>query len=161
MGWAVSECLGIVSCNCALVGRNLFRGVAWTLWNRRTAGQLVNWPRRRLTPKPCWLLIVSWLILGANNIWRIPPDFGFDLREHYEYVQHITHSRSLPLATEGWQMFQPPLFYLLALPWYAVLTPHFSDDIVIKVLRFLPLLCGLAQIEIVYRASRAVFPKKK
>jgi hypothetical protein len=90
----------------------------------------------------------------------VPPDIGFDVAAHYEYIEYIVRARSLPLATEGWQMFQPPLFYVLAAPWFALFRSHFIDESVVKALRFLPLLCGLAQIEIAYRAARAVFPDK-
>ncbi len=67
---------------------------------------------------------------------------------------------SFPLATDGWQMFQPPLFYLVASPWYSVLKLLLDGETVVKMMRLLPLLSGLAQIEIVYRAARVVFPDK-
>lgn len=125
----------------------------WTMWIGR------SW---HLTPKVLrWVLIVAWVVLAANNIWKVPPDIGFDVESHYEYIEHIVHTRSLPLATQGWQMFQPPLFYLLAAPWFALFRSQFNDEFVVKALRFLPLLCGLAQIEIVFRAARVVFPDKE
>lgn len=135
---------------------------AWTWWNSRPAGRAANRPRWRATPKRLrWLLLAGWVVLAANNIWRVPVGMGFDLNGHYEYIQYLVHFLGLPLATDGWQMFQPPLFYLLAAPWYAVLLPHVSDEVIVKVLRVIPLLCGLAQIEIVYRAARTVFPDKE
>src|SRR5262249_48058835 len=33
------------------------------------------------------------------------------------YVRTVLQERRLPLADEGWQMYQPPLFYLLAVGW--------------------------------------------
>jgi 4-amino-4-deoxy-L-arabinose transferase-like glycosyltransferase len=98
------------------------------------------------------------MVLAANNGWQLSYLQGFDLIQHLEYVQFIVNKRALPLANDGWQMFQPPLFYLLEAPWYALLAPHFDTDVVVRAMRFLPLLCGLAQIEIVYRVARAVFP---
>jgi Dolichyl-phosphate-mannose-protein mannosyltransferase len=125
---------------------------AWTFWNGRA------W---RLTPRVLrWVLVACWIVLAANNLWKVPPDIGFDVQAHYEYIERIVRGRSIPLATEGWQMFQPPLFYLLAAPWFALFRTHFSDESVVKLLRVLPLLCGLAQIEILFRAARAVFPDK-
>jgi Dolichyl-phosphate-mannose-protein mannosyltransferase len=117
--------------------------------------------RLRITPpRMRWLLAAAWVILAANDIWRLPPHLGFDVDRHFDYVKYIATQHALPLASDGWQMFQPPLFYLLAAPWYAVLSPFVGDEVLIKVLRFLPLFCGLAQIEIVYRTARAVFPDK-
>jgi len=125
----------------------------WTMWGRRA------W---HLSPRLLrWVLIAAWLVLAVNNIWKVPPDIGFDVEAHYDYIEHIVRARSLPLASEGWQMFQPPLFYLLAAPWFALIRGHFDDETVVKALRFIPLLCGLAQIEIAYRAARAVFPDKE
>jgi Dolichyl-phosphate-mannose-protein mannosyltransferase len=125
----------------------------WTVWSRR------GW---RLSPTLLrWVLIAAWIALAANNIGKVPPDIGYDVAAHYEYIEYIVHARSLPLATQGWQMFQPPLFYLLAAPWFALFRSHFDDEFVVKALRFLPLLCGLAQIEIAFRAARAAFPEKE
>ncbi len=125
----------------------------WTMWGRRA------W---RLSPGLLrWVLIAAWLVLAVNNIWKVPPDIGFDVEAHYDYIEHIVRARSLPLANEGWQMFQPPLFYLLAAPWFALFRSHFNDEFVVKALRFIPLLCGLAQIEVAYRAARAVFPDQE
>jgi hypothetical protein len=136
-------------------------GLVWTLWNSRTADRWGTGWRWRVTPGLIrWLLVAAWVVLAANNVWRLPPHLGFDVDRHYDYVKYIAQHRSLPLAREGWQMFQPPLFYLLAAPWYALLIPHMSDEVVIKALRVLPLFCGLAQIEFVYRAARVVFPGK-
>jgi hypothetical protein len=133
----------------------------WSLWNDRPSDRRPNLPRLRVSAD--WargLLIAAWVVLAANNIWRLPSDIGFDIQGHYEYVEYIAKNHSLPLAPSGWQMFQPPLFYVLAAPCYAFLHPHYGDDVILKALRFLPLLCGLAQIEIAYRAARAVFPGK-
>jgi hypothetical protein len=136
--------------------------LVWILWNGSRAARGGNGQPMYATPKLVrWLLVAAWIVLAANNMWRIPQEIGFDVQQHYQYVEFIAHYRALPLANDGWQMFQPPLFYLLAAPWYALLIDHLSSETVVKILRFLPLLCGLAQIEIVYRAARAVFPDKE
>jgi hypothetical protein len=127
-----------------------------------TTTQNAIWSRWRVTPpRVRWALAAAWMILAANDLARIPPHLGFDADRHFDYVKYIATQHALPLASDGWQMFQPPLFYLLAAPWYALLSPFVGDDTVIKILRVLPMLCGLAQIEIVYRTARAVFPGKE
>jgi Dolichyl-phosphate-mannose-protein mannosyltransferase len=133
----------------------------WTLWNSQARGLLVNQTCWRLTPSRVrWLLLAGWVVLGLNNMWRVRTDMGFDVQQHYEYVVFISQYRALPLATDGWQMFQPPLFYLIATPCYSLFNFCFDETVVLKLMRFLPLLCGIAQIEIVYRAARVVFPDK-
>jgi hypothetical protein len=136
--------------------------LVWTIWNSRAPMRAMNWPRWHVRPRHVrWVLLAAWIVLAANNIWQLPWLLGYDMDKHLDYVEYIARHRSLPLATDGWQMFQPPLFYLIEAPWYALLSPHFGKEVVIRVLRFVPLLCGLAQIEIVYRAARAVFPERE
>ncbi|MBL9123244.1 MAG: hypothetical protein JNG90_06395 [Planctomycetaceae bacterium] len=106
-----------------------------------------------------WVLLAAWTLLAINNIWQVDPRVGYDVQGHFEYVRFLTQNGRLPLATDGWQMFQSPLFYLLAAPCDALLAHRWTDAEVTKALRFLPLLCGLAQIEICFRAARTVFTR--
>jgi len=135
--------------------------LAWTLWNSRPTRLDTTESRWRITPGLVrWILIVAWVVLAVNNIWQVPARIGPDLYAHYQYVVYIARSWSLPVATDGWEMFQSPLFYSMAAPWYGLLSARVSAIDIVKILRFLPLLCGLAQIEIVYRTSRAVFANR-
>ena len=134
---------------------------SWTLWSGRVTPRPADGLRSSFSPpRVRWILIVAWIILAANNSWRLFADFGFDITGHMEYLEFIHKHGRLPLASDGWEMHQPPLFYLLAFPEFALLTPHFKQTFVIKALRLIPLLCGLVQIEVVYRAARTVFPGK-
>jgi hypothetical protein len=135
--------------------------LAWMLWSSRPARLNATESRWQITPGVLrWILVAAWVVLGANNIWQVPSRTGPDLFAHYQYVVYIARTWSLPLASNGWEMFQAPLFYSLAAPWYGLIPARESADEIVKILRFLPLLCGLAQIEIVYRTSRIVFPKR-
>jgi hypothetical protein len=136
--------------------------LAWTLWNSRPARLTATGSPWQLTPGLVRsILMTAWVVLAVNNIWQIRSWVGPDLLAHFQYVMYIADHRALPLATDGWAMFQSPLFYLMAAPWYGLLSSHVSVIGIVKIVRILPLLCGLAQIEIVYRTSRAVFPDKK
>src|SRR5581483_11738644 len=55
-----------------------------------------------------------WLLLFWNNNRLLPFHRGFDSKEHLDYINYIQQRRSLPLPTEGWEMYQPPLYYLIA-----------------------------------------------
>jgi hypothetical protein len=135
--------------------------LAWTLSNSRTPRLGGGRPLWIVTPSRIrWILLAGWIVLGVNNMIHVPTDMGFDIQQHYEYVDFISHYQKLPLATDGWQMFQPPLFYLVALPWYSLAKLLLGVQAVVRVMRFLPLLCGLTQIEIAYRAARVVFRDK-
>lgn len=39
---------------------------------------------------------------------------GFDAPAHLEYVEHMRTHWRVPMADEGWEMYQPPLYYALA-----------------------------------------------
>ena len=107
-----------------------------------------------------WVLVLLWLALGANNMFKLPAGIGFDLETHIEYFQYIAKHLSLPLATDGWQMFQSPLYYIVSTPFYVLFSRSFSEETVAQILRFIPLICGLVQIEIVYRSAKLVFPDR-
>lgn len=57
------------------------------------------------------LIVVVWLGPLARNALAIPRDVGFDARHHIEYVEFLREHRHLPVATDGWSMFHPPLYY--------------------------------------------------
>ncbi len=108
-----------------------------------------------------WGLFGFWLIMAINNIGRVPWTIGFDVNEHINYVKFVAQRGKLPLATDGWQMFQSPLIYALAAPFYALFAENLGPEGIVKLLRFLPLLCGLVQIEICFRAGRVVFAERR
>ena len=79
------------------------------------------------------------------------------IAQYLEYVAYIARRRFLPLANQGWQMFQPPRSSLptrgsVVCP---LVDPLRRFKVIVRVLRIVPLLCGLTQIEIVYRVTRA------
>ena len=120
---------------------------------------------RKIVPTPSgfrWLLIVFWAILAVNNILKVYIDIGMDVQQHYEYIEYITRLGRIPLAPEGWQMFQSPLYYLIsAALWNFSLSRWFDTPTAMLLLRMIPLLCGLLQVEIAYRATKAVFPQRQ
>lgn len=109
-----------------------------------------------------WGLWAAWLLLAANNIFKFPLGLGHDALEHLDYIRFVAEHWRLPLANEGWQMFQSPLYYLVSAPFYLLFSRGFGLDGAgcEKALRFLPWLCGAAQIELVWRAVRLVFPRR-
>jgi sorbitol-specific phosphotransferase system component IIC len=109
-----------------------------------------------------WLLLALWGILAVNNIFKVPLDIGMDAQEHYEYMEFVADTGRIPLATQGWQMFQSPLYYVIsAIVWSVPLTQSFDTTHAMMLLRFIPLLCGLLQVELAYRAGRYVFPNRQ
>ena len=108
-----------------------------------------------------WLLVVAWGVLALNNLWKLPVDVGFDVEPHVDYIRYLVERRRFPLATEGLQMFQPPLYHLLsALFVWLPARPFVDDETLLRLLRLIPLACGAAQVELSYRAARLTFPAR-
>jgi len=58
----------------------------------------------------------GWAWVFAAKAARIPAEVGFDARHHLHYAAWIRERLALPLATDGWSTYHPPLFYALAAP---------------------------------------------
>lgn len=56
------------------------------------------------------------LLYMLHTPWNVR---GYDTDGHIEYAQHIATHWSLPDPEQGWQFYQPPLYYLLAGSVYA------------------------------------------
>jgi hypothetical protein len=121
---------------------------AWTTKYRPTASMVR------------WMLLSSWVIIAVNNIGKIPPDIGMDIKGHMQYITYIYENMHIPLATEGWQMFQPPLFYVLSAVIYKGFASVFSSETSEFALRIVPLFCGIAQVELCYRTLRYAYPTR-
>lgn len=83
------------------------------------------------------LASLAWVWLFLAKSMRIPPLVGFDAGNHLAYVEHLRQQHALPLASDGWSMYHPPLFYVLS----AVL--HGLGD---RALKVLPFVAGLSLV---------------
>ncbi|MBI3289246.1 MAG: glycosyltransferase family 39 protein, partial [Elusimicrobia bacterium] len=108
-----------------------------------------------------WLLLAAWTVMAANNIRTLPLACGFDVRSHMDYVLYIVSRWRLPLADEGWEMFQSPLYYLVLAPFYAITASLADVPTTLRAMRVVGLLCGAAQIELTFRALRRVYPRRE
>jgi hypothetical protein len=108
-----------------------------------------------------WLLLLFWAALSINNMFKLNFQVGVDGWGHIDYIDYIVTKGSLPLASEGWQTFQAPLNYILSAPLYALLIKWFDLSSVIKIMSVIPVICGLLQIEVVYRVARLIFAEKQ
>jgi tetratricopeptide (TPR) repeat protein len=107
------------------------------------------------------VLIGFWLILFVHNIVAWPHLAGFDVKSHVDYIRHIQEHNSLPAASQGWEMFQPPLYYLLSAAWLKLLHLSVSDASGITALRCLGLAIGVAHLLVIRAALRLLFPAER
>ena len=99
-----------------------------------------------------------WLLLFWNNDRLLPFHRGFDSKEHLNYINYIQQHRSLPLPTEGWEMYQPPLYYLIAAASLSLFHLSVDDQISIYVLRWLGAFFGIAGFVLVFLSLRLLLP---
>lgn len=131
-----------------------------TLLLLATAGALIFLAARRhpgLAPRLAvaapLLASLAWLYLLFAVVLRIPIEVGFDARHHLEYVKILLESGRLPLATEGWSTYHPPLFYLLSA---GVATLGGGD----AALKLLPMLAGLGSVWVAWWLARRLVPEE-
>jgi hypothetical protein len=64
-----------------------------------------------------WAALAIAALLWAALFWNnrgLDGAWGFDSEGHLDYLRAILEQGRLPLADEGWEMYQPPLYYLAA-----------------------------------------------
>jgi len=151
-------------------GEETFRavGVIWPLW-LMFAGIAVaicsgsRWigsgglSRHHIT---ILLLVLGglWGLLFWNNAGLMPFLQGFDSQSHLDYIKYVQERHALPLPTEGFEMFQPPLYYVVSAVALSLGGLSVDTQSGILGLRFLTLLFGVLQFTLVFLSLRPCFP---
>jgi Flp pilus assembly protein TadD len=102
-------------------------------------------------------LTLIWMVLFANNLRALPDLYGFDASAHMEYVQYISEHKSLPLANEGYEMFQPPLYYVLCAALLKVCGLSLPQPGAVLALRLFGMVVGIAHWLLVWGSLRLLF----
>ena len=104
-------------------------------------------------------VVALWAALIWHNRLLLYPQAGYDASGHLEYVQFILDHRRLPLATDGWQMYQPPLYYVCSavLLGAAGLSTH--DPAGIALLRLEGMVIGVGLILVTWVCLKRLFPE--
>ena len=75
-----------------------------------------------------WPLAVAGL-LGVQCALQTPPDVRqHDVEGHREYVEFVSTHRHLPPVQQGWETWQPPLYYFVAAAWRGLFSGIPQDD---------------------------------
>jgi tetratricopeptide (TPR) repeat protein len=124
------------------------------LWNLSFKQVTARWREKIL------LLVLAglWLLLFWNNGRLLPFHRGFDSKEHLNYINYIQQHWSLPLPTEGWEMYQPPLYYIIAAAGLSACGLSVDHPMSVYVLRWLGAFFGIAQFILVFSTLRLLLP---
>jgi tetratricopeptide (TPR) repeat protein len=115
-----------------------------------------------LTPRLVLILATTvWTVVFVANARHIPTNLGFDATSHIKYIRYLLQHHAVPLASEGPQAYQPPLFYVLSALLLSAAELVLSDQVAQMTLKILPFLCGVGQIIVAYFAARTVFAGSK
>jgi tetratricopeptide (TPR) repeat protein len=126
------------------------------------------WLRRFRTPEfdlsrrqSVALLLITvalWVMLFWNNAVRLPYRTGFDSQAHINYIKYIQDHRALPPPREGWETYQPPLYYVLSAVALSSCGLSVTDASGILVLRSFTMLFGIGHFTLVFLTLRLFFP---
>src|SRR5213079_493623 len=127
--------------------------VAIFIWNLILKSSTTRWLEKTL------LLILAGLclLLFWNNSRLLPFHAGFDSKEHLKYINYIQERRVLPSPNEGWEMYQPPLYYLIAAASLSACNLSINDSSSVLVLRLFNAFLGIAQFVFVFLSLRLLF----
>jgi tetratricopeptide (TPR) repeat protein len=128
--------------------------VVTLLWNIASKQPTARW-RERI---PLLVLAGLWLALFWNNARLLPFHAGFDAAEHLKYITYIQEHRAFPLPTDGLEMYQPPLYYLIGAAALSVSKLSINDPQSVVVLRLLGGFLGITQFVLVFLSLRLLLP---
>jgi Tetratricopeptide repeat len=111
--------------------------------------------------RPDRLLVLAAALAWGLLFWHdraLDFHFGFDADGHLQYIQYILDHGWLPLAHEGWEMYQPPLYYIIAALVVKLGGHARADAGAVVALRSLGYLAGVLQAVLVLASLRLLFP---
>ncbi|OIO16688.1 hypothetical protein AUJ29_02470 [Candidatus Kuenenbacteria bacterium CG1_02_38_13] len=71
-----------------------------------------------------FLTLVALFVLQLHNVLIYPIRRGFDALPHLDYINYVKTHWSVPMADQGWEMFQPPLYYFASALFSLILNPQ-------------------------------------
>ncbi|MEO8070908.1 MAG: hypothetical protein ABI652_05865, partial [Acidobacteriota bacterium] len=135
------------------------RTLAWRRWvdaSRRWVGAWRRWVDAHAVTLTA-VLATAALVLRALLVIESPTPFGYVWDFYTDGVRVLYNQGRLPLAADCWQCAQPPLFYVLGLPFYALgrwLSPGPGDALALRFVGGLAMSCAGVTVYYGYRLLR-------
>jgi hypothetical protein len=114
---------------------------------------------RRLPDAALAAISAFWVFLFVSKFIGLPPDLGHDAKFHTEYIRYIVDRHALPLASDGFTMYHPPLFFGLAAALVSAIGPARDTLAEQAILKLIPFLAGLGMVWVTYGVMRRIFPR--
>ena len=115
---------------------------------------------RILSLIPFFAIIIVTLIINIHNVVTYPHTrSGFDWGGHVDYIRYVATNWRVPIATEGWEMFQPPFYYFLSAIIYKLFGGQFAEPDSLKAIQVMGMLSGVANALFAWLILRKLFKK--
>ena len=104
--------------------------------------------------------MLAFFALGVALIVRVPMGASPDEAAHWQYIQYLVASHALPVfkgevpPTPGYEFHQPPLYYALAAPGWAVAPAGIENAWA----RLVSLGCGALTLIFIWKSARLLVP---
>ena len=103
------------------------------------------------------VVILGVLLINFHNVAVYPYSRSyFDWEGHVAYIKYVASHWRVPLPTQGWEMYQPPLYYFLSAILYNVCGGETGEPASLKAVQVLGTLSGLACILLAWLSLRLV-----
>lgn len=134
----------------------LILGITSTLWYGMTIV-------RTLTAAPTARAVGYVFLLGISLrfVYFLATPYtirGHDTESHIEYVRYVLEHWSLPDPTQGWEFYQPPLYYFLGAVWVKTINLLGLSVTQPTALQLFSLLLSIMNFGIGFWIARLLFP---
>jgi tetratricopeptide (TPR) repeat protein len=103
-----------------------------------------------------FVILALGVLMRLNNALRYPSLHGYDSYAHVSYVWHLLRAGDLPLPSDGWGRFHPPLYYAACAGIWRVLG-HMEPSQVLKVIALVFAIASLVPALVSYVIARRYF----
>ncbi|MBM3212572.1 glycosyltransferase family 39 protein [Candidatus Poribacteria bacterium] len=109
---------------------------------------------------PFFIITIIILVINIHNTaFYTYSRSGFDWKGHVDYIQYMAFEWRTPLATDGWEMFQPPFYYFLSAIIYSLFGGEAADPDSYKAVQIMGALSGIANVCFAWLVLRKLFNK--
>jgi hypothetical protein len=105
------------------------------------------------------LATLFWIAVYVFKMSRLPVMMGFDIGGHLFYIDFLLGNHALPLATDGWSTYHPPVFYLLTALLVGVFDVVGESGAGRFLYRFFCFAAGLGNVWLCYFLARRLFER--
>ena len=106
-----------------------------------------------------YIVLILWTVLTIYSLINNPVRGG-DYPAHLQYIFYIATKSRLPLASDGWQMFQAPLYYVVSAIIFKFFYLFLDAQSSFQMLKIVPLISGIVIAEASHRTVKLAFPNQ-